>query len=190
MEGYPNVLKAAVARPSSGLTQTAEERLAQILAYHESSFQFALRCCRGDRQEAEDVLQQAYAAILDGAWLTYRGEAALKTWWFGLIRGIALGFFRKLARRTRKLLQAPEPAVAPTTPEREAEVRERSRKIAALIHKLPEKQRLPMHLYYYEEMTLEEIGKVLGVSSVSTIQSRIKAGQRAFQKLLLEEGLL
>jgi RNA polymerase sigma factor for flagellar operon FliA len=46
-------------------------------------------------------------------------------------------------------------------------------RLADAIDQLPERERLVMTLYYYEEMTMKEIGLVLGVveSRVSQIHS-------------------
>lgn len=165
-----------------------EALVERLLPFHERSFQFALRCCRGDRAEAEDLLQRAYASALGGGLSGYRGESELKTWWFGVLRRMATGFFRTLARRAKKLLAA-EPPEEAHSPERELQARERRRRLAALLHQLPEEQRLPLYLHFYEEMTLEQIGAVLGVAAKTTIQSRIKAGQRRLEALLTQEGL-
>ena len=165
-----------------------DARLREILGYHARSFQFALYCCRGDRAEAEDALQQSYTYLLGGGLASFRGEAQLKTWWFGVIRQTSLGFFRKLARRARKLLSHQEEAPpTPKTPELVTEEREQNKRLARLLQSLPEAQRLPLQLHYYEEMTLDEIAVVLG-SPKSTIQSRLKAGEKALQARLEQEG--
>jgi RNA polymerase sigma factor for flagellar operon FliA len=44
-----------------------------------------------------------------------------------------------------------------------------------LIEKLPEKEKLVITLYYYEELTLKEIAKILGVSESRTSQIHSKA---------------
>lgn len=44
-----------------------EQRLEEL---HPASFGWAVQCCGGDRQEAEDVLQTTYLKVLDG-----RGDA-------------------------------------------------------------------------------------------------------------------
>ena len=165
-----------------------DARLKEILGYHARSFQFALYCCRGDRAEAEDALQQSYAYLLGGGLASFRGEAQVKTWWFGVIRQTSLGFFRKLARRAKKLLsQRAEPPPTPKTPELVLEEREQNKRLAAMLQRLPEAQRLTLQLYYYEEMTLDEIAIVLGCPK-STIQSRLKAGEKTLQARVEKEG--
>lgn len=50
------------------------------------------------------------------------------------------------------------------TPVTEAEATERRERIALVILELPDQQQKVLNLYYYEELTLKEIGAVLGVS--------------------------
>jgi RNA polymerase sigma factor for flagellar operon FliA len=52
--------------------------------------------------------------------------------------------------------------------------RERVDLVAAAIARLPERERMVITLYYHEELTMKEVGRVLGVneSRVSQIHSR------------------
>lgn len=52
---------------------------------------------------------------------------------------------------------------------------EKKRLLAEAINKLPERERLVIALYYYEGLTLKEIGKVLGVSESRVSQMHTKA---------------
>lgn len=61
------------------------------------------------------------------------------------------------------------------TPEEHIEKKELKQILGALIDALPERERLVVTLYYYEEMTLKEIAAILGVteSRVSQIHSKV-----------------
>ncbi|MDL2224975.1 FliA/WhiG family RNA polymerase sigma factor [Eubacteriales bacterium OttesenSCG-928-M02] len=61
------------------------------------------------------------------------------------------------------------------TPEEQVETQEIKRILGDMIEDLPEKERLVVTLYYYEELTLKEIAEVLGVSEsrVSQIHSKV-----------------
>jgi len=55
-------------------------------------------------------------------------------------------------------------------------VNERERaNLAKAIHALPEKERLVLTLYYYEELTMKEIGKILNVTESRVCQIHTKA---------------
>src|ERR1700737_868277 len=75
------------------------ERAQQLEALHPHSFGWAMACCDRRREEAEDVLHDAYVAVLDGQ-ARFDGRSALKTWLFGVIRRTAS------ARRRRERLHA------------------------------------------------------------------------------------
>ena len=61
------------------------------------------------------------------------------------------------------------------TPEEQFEKKELKRILAELVDTLPEREKLVIALYYYEELTLKEIAGVLGVSEsrVSQIHSKV-----------------
>ncbi len=61
------------------------------------------------------------------------------------------------------------------TPEERLENKELKRILGEMIESLPEKERLVVTLYYYEELTLKEIAQVLGVSESRASQIHSKA---------------
>ncbi len=61
------------------------------------------------------------------------------------------------------------------TPEERLENKEMKQILADMIETLPEKERLVITLYYYEELTLKEIAEVLGVSESRASQIHSKA---------------
>ncbi len=66
-------------------------------------------------------------------------------------------------------------------PEREMDTAELKDRLADAIESLPERERLVIALYYYENLTLREIGEVLGVteSRVSQLHTKAVLGLRS-----------
>ncbi|MQA75763.1 MAG: FliA/WhiG family RNA polymerase sigma factor [Solirubrobacterales bacterium] len=66
-------------------------------------------------------------------------------------------------------------------PDGEAQASELTDRLAAAIESLPERERLVIALYYYENLTLREIGELLGVSEsrVSQLHSKAVLGLRS-----------
>jgi RNA polymerase sigma factor for flagellar operon FliA len=60
-------------------------------------------------------------------------------------------------------------------PETEAQASELKDRLADAIESLPERERLVVALYYYENLTLREIGEVLGVTESRVSQLHTKA---------------
>lgn len=67
--------------------------------------------------------------------------------------------------------------------EEEVESREMVDILGGIIDKLPEKEKLVITLYYYEEMTLKEIASVIGVSESRVSQIHSKAVMKMRTKL-------
>src|SRR5213075_3051480 len=63
------------------------------------------------------------------------------------------------------------------------EAAELTRFLAEAIDALPEKERLVLSLYYYEELTMKEIGSILGVNESRVSQLHSKATLRLRGKL-------
>ncbi|MBW8874743.1 MAG: RNA polymerase sigma factor [Acidobacteria bacterium] len=147
---------------------------------HPASAGWALSCCRWDRDEAEEVLQMTYLKILDGR-ARFDERSSFKTWLFGVIRRTAAE--RRRSRWLRSVAGLrwrdgrPSPAPVPT-PESLLGAAETSRSLRAALQALPARQREVLHLVFYQDLTVEEAARVLGISlgSARTHYHRGKAG--------------
>lgn len=74
-----------------------DELRLQLESHHEACFGWALHCCSGDPDVAEDALQTIYLKVLEGR-LVFRGESAFRTWIFGVIRNGVRDHYRKRSR--------------------------------------------------------------------------------------------
>lgn len=129
---------------------------------HEAAFGWALLCCRFDRAEAEDVLQSCYLKALDGR-ARYGGRASLRTWWFGVVRRTAQERRRSVLRRLR-LLREHDDASVPEGPSFGEDAPDpRTMRLREDLGTLPTRQREMLHLVFYQELTVEEAAKVLGL---------------------------
>ena len=54
------------------------------------------------------------------------------------------------------------------------------------VMKLPEKYKVPIHLYYYQQLTVEEISKILGITR-SGVRSRLSRGRNMLKGILEKE---
>jgi RNA polymerase sigma factor for flagellar operon FliA len=73
-------------------------------------------------------------------------------------------------------------------PARELGVSELKDRLAHAISRLPEREKLVVALYYYENLTLREIGEVLGVTESRVSQLHTKAVLRLKARLQSDEG--
>jgi RNA polymerase sigma-70 factor, ECF subfamily len=163
-----------------------EQQLEQL---HPASFAWALGCCRRDRSDAEEVLQDTYLKILDGK-ARFDGRSSLKTWVFSVIRRTAaahrrLRWFRDLrfvAGRDIEAIAAGEESV-----EQRVIHSERASALLRAIGRLARRQREVIELVFYHDMTVDEAAEVVGVS-VGTARVHYQRGKlRLLSELKREE---
>jgi RNA polymerase sigma factor for flagellar operon FliA len=103
------------------------------------------------------------------------------------IKGLNLGSFHEMASQEDDRNSEPLIKYIPDAPQldpffvfHKSEIREL---LTGAIDALPKKERLVVSLYYYDELTMKEIGKVLGVNESRVSQLHTKAMLRLRNKL-------
>lgn len=176
--------------PALETSMTHDDVQRSLTELHPASAGWALSCCRWDREEAEEVLQVAYLKILDGR-ARFDGRSSFKTWLFAVIRRTAAEGRRRSWLRTltgtRWLDGQPEPAPV-ETPESQAGESEASRTLRAALKALPARQREVLHLVFYQDLTLDEASRVLGIS-LGSARTHYHRGKASLQKRLAQEGM-
>lgn len=165
-------------------TSRAQDLEPQLEALHEASFAWALRCCGGDRDEAEDALQTTYLKLIEGR-ARYGGRSSFKTWLFAVIRRTAADQRRRRALRERLLgvfgRAQPEPPPAPT-PQDALEAGERRTRLARALEGLSPRQAELVDLVFGHELSLADAAAVLGISLGSARthyhRAKIRLGER------------
>lgn len=150
-------------------TRTDEELAAAIHTFSDMLYRLILSYT-GNPAAAEDILQDVFVSYLTDP-TRFRDREHEKAW---LIRVSVNGckkYHRSFWNRNRTPLE--DMGQLPT--------REQS-EVLELVMALPTKYRLIIHLYYYEELSVREIGQLLHLKE-STVQSRL---HRARQKLRKE----
>ena len=131
----------------------------------------------GDRDDAEDVLHDAFLKIFDRLdRFEYRSDAELAGW----VRKVTVNYCLDLLRK-RRLRQLPLEAVPESSVAEEPE-EDRVRKIPPgalmkMVSSLPDGYRTVFNLYCFEDWSHKEIGRTLGIGekSSSSQYSRARA---------------
>lgn len=144
----------------------------RLKALHDESFAWARVCCAGPAADAEDVLQTVYLLIIQGK-ARYGEQADFKTWLFAVIRNQSAKEARRQMIRRLFLLrpeneQPSRPRALP--PDASLEKAERAHAFQAALDALPRRQREVLHLVFYEDLTIAEAARVMGVSLGSARQ--------------------
>ena len=128
--------------------------------------------CLSDAQQAEDAMQDTFFK----AWRNLdqfekRNGASEKTW----LMHIALNVCRDY-RRSRWYRHVDMSKALEDVPQHVEIALPEDRELLMDVLALPEKLRQPILLYYYQDMTLEEIAEALGTSK-STVYNRLRKAE-------------
>lgn len=156
---------------------------------HAASFGWALWCCDHRYDEAEEVLQMAYLKVVEGA-ARFDSKSSLRTWFFAVIRRTAWEQRRRRWGREKMLggwfRRRPAPHPEPD-PETLASGSQSARALLLALAELPARQRDVLHLVFYQDLTIEEAGRILKVS-LGTARTHFERGKKKLRQLLEQEG--
>ena len=162
-------------------------RTAELEALHSEAFSWALSRCRHVRHDAQDLLQTAYARILDGS-ARFEARSTLRTFIFGVIDIIAREQRRR--ERIRSLLRGrfaaelePEPMAAPHGEASSAQ----SARVESALRALSRRQRDVLELVFYRDCTIADAAQVMGVS-LGSARTHYDRGKRALAIQLADLG--
>jgi RNA polymerase sigma-70 factor (sigma-E family) len=135
----------------------------------------------GDRQAAEDVVQEAFCGLYR-AW----GRLPDHDNVLGYLRVSVLNGCRSAVRRARRV---PRPLAVPSAASAEALVLvgEEQRAAVAALRRLPSRQREALVLRYFADLPEYEIALAMGVSR-GTVKSTTARALAALGRMLREEG--
>ena len=148
-----------------------------IFAYSDMVYRLAY-ARTANRADAEDVYQEVFFKFFRTN-PRIESEEHLKAWLIRATIHCSVNLLRSAWRRRFRPMPENYDAPAPQTDERSFEA------LASALKRLPEKQRVAIHLYYYEELSTDEIASCLGEKS-STIRSQLKRGRDKLKSLLTD----
>lgn len=150
------------------------EELERIVQVHGPSIYRLAFARTGSHADAQDVMQETFLRLVR-AGPDFASETHCKAWLLRVAANCVNDVFRSPWRQTQPISEA---LPAPAQPEEGG--------VLEAVLSLPAKYRLPVHLYYYEGLTVAEIGEILGKSE-SVIKTRLFRA-RGMLRLELEGG--
>jgi RNA polymerase sigma-70 factor (sigma-E family) len=134
----------------------------------------------GDRQSAEDVVQEAFCGLFR-AWDRLPDEANF----IGYLRVSVVNGCRTVIRRRKR---TPQSLAVPPAPSAEASmlVGEERRAAVAALRRLPPRQREALVLRYFAELPEQETAEAMGISR-GTVKSTTARGLAALGRMLRED---
>lgn len=174
------------ARILSRVASGDQDAFARLFDRHSPKVLGLLIRTLGDREEAEEVLQEVFLQAWEQADRYQQGRSSPKGWLFMMARSRALDRMRSRGARMRREDNVAKAAsgqgMAPVGTRR-LEARERQRKVQCALDTLPDEQRRCLEMAYFEGLTQSQIATRLDVP-LGTVKSRILLGMKKLKQAL------
>ncbi|EDM99799.1 Sigma-70 region 2 [Pseudoflavonifractor capillosus ATCC 29799] len=152
------------------------EEAARLVEAHGQAVYRLAYARTGSREDAEDITQETFLRLVRAA-PAFRDEAHCRTWLLHVAMNCTRSLFRRPWRRRDLPLEEAANAAAPDG--------ERGNVLEAVLN-LPEQYRAPVHLFYYEDLTVEQIAKILGLRE-GTVRTRLSRARGMLRDMLKED---
>jgi RNA polymerase sigma-70 factor (ECF subfamily) len=161
--------------------QNLQHDLDAIIAKYRPIVSFRVRKSLGSyTPDWEDVVNEimlnAIEKLESG---NFRGDSSVGTFIYTITSRRIIDHIRK---KSKSLKYAPEPNAFPQ-PHEHVENKERSDMIAQHLEKLKPKYKEILYLYYYKEMSRNEVAKKLGISP-RRVSERVNYAQKLLKKMM------
>lgn len=123
------------------------------------------------KELAEDVYQETFLRVVR-SYSGYRGESSEKTWIISIAVNLCRDYMRSAWKRRVVVTDNFLTYTADDDTEEIIEKRSEKQLLINAIMKLPDKYREIIHLFYYQEMGVKDIAKVLKIPG-GTVKSRL-----------------
>lgn len=144
--------------------------------YQDNLFAVAFNICR-NAQDAEDVIQDTFVQYYTTE-KDFENEQHIRAWLIRVAVNKAKNVTRTFWRRNKLSIEDYMETLTFETPE--------SENLFETVMRLPEKYRIVIHLYYYEDYAVSEIAEILKLSE-SNVKTRLSRGRAMLKKELKEE---
>ena len=155
-----------------------------VCRYHQKAYAIAYYMCSGDREEAQDLTQEAFLRALRNI-KKFRGDSSFYTWFYRIVVNTCLDGRRRRRRWERIFSRAGEREEwTREVPEEQPDMGEASNPMDVLsgnqltlevrkaLMTLPERQRIAFQLKVFQGMSIREIAHMMG-SAEGTVKSQI-----------------
>lgn len=164
------------------------DAIQDLVSEHEKALYRLALSILDDPAEADEATQDAFLAVLKRL-DTFRGDSSFTTWIYRITVNLCRDRLRK-RRSKEKIIYLLRSifwldGISPAIPEDSVIQREANSALWKAVDALGEKHRLPVILYYYHDLPVTEIAKILNLST-GTILSRLYAAREKLR--LVFEG--
>jgi RNA polymerase sigma factor (sigma-70 family) len=137
----------------------------ELVNRYEKKVFFIAKRMLNDDDEARDASQEVFIKLHDSL-RRFRGDANIYTYIYRVATNVAISFLRK--RKVRSVVRLDDVLNTMVShgdePERDSDKAELKRLVASAVESLPAQQRQVFVLRFYEELSYEEISRILNRS--------------------------
>jgi RNA polymerase sigma-70 factor (ECF subfamily) len=170
------LLKAIAARDEAALGQLYDRYRLILIG--------VLMRILNSREEAEDVLQEVFLQVWRRAADFDENRGRPFTWLVTLARSRGIDRLRSLASRERVAIAGANEASDETSDAATDAIRSEQRGVVnSALSQLPEEQKQPLMLAYFDGLTQSEIAMQLG-APLGTVKTRMRSGMMKLRELL------
>jgi len=147
-----------------------------------NAFNLAFRIC-GNREEAEELTQDSFLKAFRSLG-SFKMKSSFSTWLFRIVYNTAVSHVRIKKKGVLSLEDFPADAtdfIGTGQTEDEAENEYRNSLVNFALQKITEEERGLISLFYYEEMSTDEIAEVTGISRQNIKVKLFRARQKMLE---------
>ncbi|HKK43824.1 MAG TPA: RNA polymerase sigma factor [Bacteroidales bacterium] len=157
--------------------------------HKDRTYNLAFRIC-GSHEEAEEVAQDAFLKAYRSL-KSFRMKSSFATWLYRIVYNTAISSVRVKRKGLLSLEDFPADAndfIGINPNEEEADREYRSSLINFALQKISEEERGLISLYYYEDMSTDEISEVTGISK-SNIKVKLFRTRQKLSEIIQKEEM-
>lgn len=124
--------------------------------------------------DAMDATQEVFIKLLDHTG-EFDNKEHMKAW-----------LIRVTVNYCKNILRSPRHAMSELPEDLPCEEKYEEKGLLAYVMQLPEKYRIPLHLFYYEEYSIKDIAQILGLPE-ATVKVRLHRGRNILGSTLVKE---
>ena len=155
------------------MRQPVQELMKQ---YQNNLYAVAFNVCK-NAEDAEDVVQDTFIQYYTSE-KKFESEQHIRAWLIRVVINKAKNMNRTFWRQNKQSLEDYMETLTFETPE--------SENLFETVMNLPDKYRIVIHLFYYEDYTIREIAEILQISE-SNVKVRLSRGRTLLKEKLQEE---
>lgn len=138
------------------------------------------------RADADDIYQEVFLRYVQKKPVFDSAEHE-KAWLMRVTVNCCKNFWKAPWTRRRSALDSDALEREASGADRCGEASDADQFVIEIVRRLPEKYRVVIHLFYYEDLSVEEIGQITK-SKASTVRTRLTRARRQLKSLLGEKG--